>query len=131
MYRECRRVLRPGGVLSCYDWMKWDGELSVDMDYWFELEGLTYALRSLEEHRALLREAGFVVVELRDRSEWYRAEARREHERLRNALRPELEQLLGEDETAHFIEAWRALTVICDKGELRQVYSRAEKAPAA
>lgn len=26
MYKECLRVLKPGGVLSCYDWMKSEGE---------------------------------------------------------------------------------------------------------
>ena len=31
MFTECLRVLRPGGRLTCYDWMKPEGEYSDDM----------------------------------------------------------------------------------------------------
>ena len=125
MYRECLRVLRPGGVLSCYDWMKPPGPLSDDMHYWFELEGLTYELRTPEEHMAMLEEAGFENPTYRDKSDWYRRESAREYERLQGELRPEIVQLLGDEETQHFIEDWRMLAKLCEAGELLQVYSRA------
>jgi len=72
MYSECRRVLRPGGTLSCYDWMKPAGPLSSDMLYWFELEGLTYELRTPQEHMELLAQSGFETADYRDKSDWYR-----------------------------------------------------------
>ena len=50
MFEECRRVLRPGGVLTCYDWMKSEGEYSEDMRYWFKMEGLTYAMETPKRH---------------------------------------------------------------------------------
>ncbi len=31
MFEECRRVLKPGGSLTSYDWMKVEGEYSEDM----------------------------------------------------------------------------------------------------
>jgi hypothetical protein len=40
--------------------MKGDGPYSADMHYWFEMEGLTYAMETLGAHRRLLDEAGFV-----------------------------------------------------------------------
>ncbi len=127
MYRECLRVLRPQGTLSCYDWMKPPGPLSDDMHYWFELEGLTYALRTPQEHLELLREAGFSRTSQRDKSAWYREEAAREYGRLRGDWRERLEAILGDAETAHFIEDWRMLVRLCEKGELLQVYTQARR----
>ena len=127
MYRECLRVLRPGGTLSCYDWMKLPGPFSAEMLYWFELEGLTYAMRTPEEHLALLAEAGFTDAECDDRSDWYRIRAREEHAAMAGPLRADLVRLLGEDTANHFIEDWRALTVVCDRGDLLTVYTRARK----
>jgi phosphoethanolamine N-methyltransferase len=57
---ECLRVLRPGGWFTCYDWMRGvDGEYSEDMRYWFELEGLTYAMATPERQLSIMREVGF------------------------------------------------------------------------
>jgi ubiquinone/menaquinone biosynthesis C-methylase UbiE len=46
IFRECLRVLQPGGTISGYDWMRSEGECSEDMRYWFEMEGLTYAMET-------------------------------------------------------------------------------------
>jgi phosphoethanolamine N-methyltransferase len=126
-YRECLRVLRPGGALRCYDWMTPPGDLSDDMRDWFELEGLTYALRTPDEHLTMLREAGFIESRCRDKSAWYCAEAAREAVRLRDRLHPQLVALLGPEETARFVEAWRLLAQLCERGELLQVYTEASK----
>jgi ubiquinone/menaquinone biosynthesis C-methylase UbiE len=125
MYRECLRVLKPGGMLSCYDWMKTAGEYSADMLYWFEVEGLTYAMKTPEEHRALYLQAGFQSAEVEDRSAWFRRQVRLEYEQISTGLRGNIVDLLGEEETVRFIEDWRAMTVVCEKGEMLQVYSRA------
>ncbi len=102
-------------------------EYSDAMLYWYELEGLTYAMRTPQEHEALLAEAGFAGVQTVDASNWYRAEARREYERLQGELRPGIIELLRDEEAAHFIEDWRALCAVCENGEMLQVYSQARK----
>jgi phosphoethanolamine N-methyltransferase len=127
MYRECLRVLRPGGTLSCYDWMKPPGPFSPDMLYWFELEGLTYAMRTPDEHLELLAAAGFAAPRLEDKSAWYTARARDEYISLAGPLRPRLTALLGEANAAHFVENWRMLAQVCERGELLQFYTRAHK----
>jgi ubiquinone/menaquinone biosynthesis C-methylase UbiE len=128
MYRECLRVLRPGGVLSCYDWMKSEGEYSQDMLYWFEVEGLTYAMETKEKHHQLLLAAGFKSVALSDRSPWFRKKVNQELDQLKTDLFPEVVKLIGQQEAEHFVEDWRMTALICDKGEMLQVYSRAIKA---
>ena len=125
MYQECLRVLKPGGVLSCYDWMKTEGAYSEDMLYWFKAEGLTYAMRTPEEHLALLKQAGFSKAEVDDRSRWYRHNARKEYELIKSDLYDDVVALIGEEEAVLFVENWRALTVVCEKEEMLQVYTRA------
>ena len=129
IFKECLRVLKPGGTLSCYDWMREsDGEYSEDMQYWFEMEGLTYALETPAGQAASLRKAGFDEVTVVDRSAWYRAEVRREYERIRTNGFPRLVELIGTKRAEHAVENWRATVVVCEKGEMLQVYSRAKRA---
>ena len=130
VFGEVLRVLRPGGWFSAYDWMKSAGDYSADMRYWFEMEGLTYAMLTLEEQAALLREAGFVEITADDATDWYREEAHSEYERLRGDLKPTMVEILGADEAGHFIENWRAMVIVIDKGEMRQAYCRGQKPPA-
>ena len=127
IFAEILRVLRPGGWFCAYDWMKSEGDYSADMRYWFEMEGLTYAMVTLEEQAKLLRTAGFVDVATEDATDWYRREARREYERLRGELKPVMIEMIGADEAEHFIENWRAMVVVIDSGEMRQAYCRGQK----
>lgn len=124
---ESFRVLKPGGSLSCYDWLKSDGEYSEDMHYWFKVEGLTYAMETLDSYAKLLADAGFVDVECEDASAWYRQEARREYELMTGDLYPRMVELLGQADADHFVEDWRAMLVVIDKGEMRQGYSRGRR----
>ena len=124
---EARRVLRPGGHMSCYEWMKSDAEISDDMRYWFRLEGLTYALETLQQYETRFRQAGFTNVVATDASAWYRAEARREYDLIKGELYDKVVELLGSDAAEHFVEDWRAMTVVCDSGEMRQGYCRGRK----
>ncbi len=125
MFRECRRVLRPGGALRAYDWMKTEGEYSEAMREWLALEGLTYAMVTAAEQVALLRAAGFGETVVTDASSWYRREVRREYDALAGPLLPRLEALLGAQQAAHFVENWRAACDVCESGEMRQVYTAA------
>lgn len=126
-FRECLRVLKPGGRFSSYDWMKSEGEYSEDMRYWLELEGLTYSMETPKRQEATLREAGFDEVVVVDRSAWYRAKARSEYERLRTSDYHRLVELIGEQAADHAVENWRAMVVVCEKGEMLQVYSRGQR----
>ena len=124
---ECFRVLKPGGMLTCYDWLKNDAPISDDMRYFFKMEGLTYNLITLAQLSDYLEDAGFADVTMEDASPWYRRESRREYERMRGEGRPQVVELIGEAQADHMIEDWRSLVVVCEKGELRQGYTRARK----
>jgi len=127
IFRDCFRMLRPGGFLSCYDWTKSGGEFSDDMHHWFKVEGLTYALEMLDDYAVQLRQSGFSDISIEDASDWYRHEVRCEYELIRGQLYPRMVELLGQESADHFVEDWRAMVVVCEKGEMRQGYCRGRR----
>lgn len=124
---ESLRVLKPGGFLSCYDWLRSQDEYSDDMRYWFKMEELTYALQTLEGYQDLFADAGFVDVIAEDASDWYRKEARREYDLIRGDLYPKMVAAMGQKDADHFVENWRALVIVVENREMLQGYVRGRR----
>lgn len=127
IFREVLRVLKPGGVITAYDWLKGPGPLSEAMHEWILLEELTFYLDTLENYGSLLTECGFEDVTTTDASAWYAAEACREHERMKGPLYDQMSETLGARLRDHFLEDWAALVGVLQSGELRSGYFRGKK----
>lgn len=126
-FAEVVRVLKPGGILAASEWMG-NGELrSAAMRDYFDLRGMSYELVSADAYGGLLEDAGLTDVTITNTSAAYRAEARREHERLQGPLREPMIDVLGPDKQAHFVNQWAAMSRVLDLGELRTGHLRARK----
>ena len=126
-FAEIHRVLKPGGIITCGDWMKSPGPYSDDMRYFFKMECLTYNLVTLAEYGRLIHGAGFVEVALEDIAAQYQVGAKEELRRMKAEHFDLLTRELGAEARDFFIEDWRSLTVVLDKGELRPARMRAQK----
>jgi len=127
MFAEVKRVLKPGGWFTTYDWLKIPGPYSETMLQWFELEGLTYAMQTLEEYEILLKDCGFNSVEIADASDWYRNQVQKEYQKLKGPYFNRMVDLVGQENADHFVENWRVMALVCDRGEMRQGYIRGRK----
>jgi hypothetical protein len=93
----------------------------------FRLEGIAYNMATLDESAAVLRDSGFVDVEIRDRHGWYLALAQRELEAMAGSLNPLIVSRIGDERAQHFIDNWRQLVVVLKRGELRPGHLKAAK----
>jgi ubiquinone/menaquinone biosynthesis C-methylase UbiE len=125
---EIFRVLSPGGVFACSDWMKGDDEpKSAALLAYEALEGLGFGLASPDRYFAALRAAGFEQITFVDRFRWLADKTRAELAELDGPLRPRLEAELGSEFLDHEIEVWRALCVVTAGRELGAGHFRALK----
>jgi phosphoethanolamine N-methyltransferase len=127
VFAEIFRILKPGGILTVYDWTKTDGDYSDDMLYWFKMERITYDMKTFSEYEALLQGAGFVDIEITDKSDWYRQRVQDEYEQIRTEIYPRMVEVLGQKEADHFVENWRSMSVVCVNGDVYQGYYRGRK----
>ncbi len=128
LFAEILRVLKPAGRFIASDWLRGGtGAYSPEMMEYFRLEGIAYNMVTLDESAAALRAAGFVDVEIRDRNAWYVGLARRELESMEGDLKPTLLARIGPARTQHFLDNWRQLVLVLERGELRPGHLKASK----
>ena len=67
------------------------------------------------------------MLRLIDSSNWYQRWVKEEYEQVKGELFPRMADLLGKEAADQFVENWRAAVIVCEKGEMLQVYHRARK----
>lgn len=128
LFAEVLRVLRPGGRFIASDWLRGGiGEYSEEMMEYFRLEGIAYNMATLADSAQALSSAGFDRVEIRDRHAWYLDLARRELAAMEGPLQPEIVRRIGPERARHFLDNWRQLVIVLERGELRPGYLKALK----
>jgi len=125
-FADVYRVLKPGGILAAGDWMRSPRPYNQDMLYFFQMEGLTYHMDTLENYGRILADTGFMDIQLSDIHDEYRQMAHTEYRRLQQSASV-LVPRIGQAWFDHYLEDWRALTVVMDNGDLRPGRLRAIK----
>ena len=124
---EARRVLRPGGQLLVGEWCRSPEPYSANMDRFFELEGLTYHMATLESYGAGLCDCGFDAIELFDVSNQFAILSQDQYDRVTGSMKEQMLALVGDEETARITVNWRQLLIVIDNGDLRPGHMRARK----
>jgi ubiquinone/menaquinone biosynthesis C-methylase UbiE len=128
IFAEVLRVLRPAGRFIASDWLRGGkAQYSPEMLEFFRLEGIAYNMATLAESAERLRAAGFDKVEIRDRHDWYLELAKRELLAMEGPLHPMIAQRIGFERARHFIDNWRQLVIVLERGELRPGHLKAVK----
>ena len=122
------RVLEPGGWFAASDWLSgYEGETPPEMQAYIDVEGLDFRLATPATYAAALEAAGFTDIEIDDRNEWYRVEARRERDHLRGAIYEGLAPRLGSEFLERETRVWETMIVALDLGQLRPTHLRGKK----
>jgi len=124
MFKECYRVLKPGGLVAGYHWMSREVEQSEDFT---SVLGDKVFMMPLEHHGELLGEVGFIDVELTEDADWWRKEIKEECRKIREDSYDELCERFGGDVVDDFINLWTDISRILESGELRTNYVHATK----
>ena len=123
------RVLKAGGWFAASDWLAgYDHSPTPEMQAYLKAEGLDFGLASANTYEDALKTAGFVDIEIDDRNEWYRQQARKEREQLAGALYRQLLDCVGAEFIDHQIDIWDKMIVALDQGQLRPTHIRGRKA---
>ena len=125
------RLLEAGGWFVASDWLAgYEGQPSPEMQAYLVAEGLDFGLASAKTYADALQRAGFVDIEIVDRNDWYRQQARIERDQLGGVLYDGLASRVGREFLEHEIEVWDRMIVAIDQGQLRPTHLRGRK-PAA
>jgi SAM-dependent methyltransferase len=128
VFADAYRLLRPGGSLIVSDWLRGGtGAYSEEMLEFFRLEGIAYNMANMAETTAAIAGVGLVEIEARDRNAWYRDLARRELAALEGELRPLVTERIGAQRAEHFVNNWRQMVFVLERGELRPAHLKARK----
>ena len=122
------RILEPGGWFAASDWLAgYEGETPPEMQAYIEVEGLDFRLASAATYADALAAAGFEDIEIVDRNEWYRQEARKERDNLKGALYEGLASRVGDEFLEREVQVWETMIVAVDLGQLRPTHLRGRK----
>lgn len=126
MFKDIKRVLKPGGMLVISDWLKGEGdEAMAALDAYRRHGHLDFIMATAADTEAMLKTAGFANIENLDRKDWYAKLARQESEQIDGPLKDQLIEAAGEAIYAEWAKGRRALAQAVEGGGLRPTHFRA------
>ena len=127
LFCEAFRVLKPGGWIAIGDWYCGDAPFTREMAAWVERLDIGLAMKPIETDRKRLKAAGFVDVEVLDRTAWFIKDTRRLLERLRGPQYAHYVEVLGEKDAQDGIVFAEERMTLAMQGQLRPGHLRGRK----
>ncbi len=128
LYREVRRVLKPGGHFVASDWLFAAGAATHPaVIQWISIAKLDFAYITPEIAKTALAEAGFVDITIVDRNPEIRDVNRREVEALSGPARDELARIVGREMADSRLGSARGRQDVLDRRLLLPSHIRARK----
>lgn len=127
LFLEAYRVLKPGGWFAISDWYCGDAPFTKEMVAWVERLDIGLAMKPAETDKKRLEAAGFVDIEVLDRTAWFIEDTRRLIEHLQASDLKEYIEALGEMDARdgiHFAEERMNLAI---QEQLRPSHLRGRK----
>jgi phosphoethanolamine N-methyltransferase len=126
-FSEAYRLLKPGGMILGYDWLRGIDAMSKNLHEWLDVAGLIAYPETLEFYTDQIRTAGFTDISSSDASDWYLQRARKEYDQMTGPLFEKMAKLGDAESRDDFIEEWRRMLIVLDSGELKSGYFRGRK----
>jgi SAM-dependent methyltransferase len=127
LFLDAHRVLKPGGWLAISDWYCGDIPFSEEMAAWVERLDIGLAMKPAKTDKKRLEAAGFVDVEVLDRTAWFIEDTQRLLEHLRASDLKDYIDALGEQDARDGIQFAEERMNLAIQEQLRPSHLRGRK----
>jgi len=128
LFKEVKRVLKPGGVFVASDWLSGDDENALPaLDRYRELAHLSFTMATAREMEIALADAGLQDIESRDRNAWYANVCANELAEVEGPLKQQLIDTVGKEIYSNWLNVRKALSEAVTAGGLRPTHLRGFK----
>jgi ubiquinone/menaquinone biosynthesis C-methylase UbiE len=126
-FKECYRVLKPGGMIVSHDWMHTRANYSTKMKAFVEVDGLTFHLTTIAKYLQLLAEAGFAITQVLEKSADALAHSQKDVAFFTGEHREKLISQMGIENYQAYLACWQSQVEIFESGEMQACLVHAVK----